>query len=87
MAEISRRSFVSKTSLGIVAAGAVVATRPFSGRAEAAPVAPSVTHLDEPIVAYLTDLRSGTVRLFHGEREVTVVDHALAQKLAGSVKS
>lgn len=44
--------------------------------------AKKVAHLPEPVVAHLTDLRSGTVPLYTGERGVTVVNHELAQQLA-----
>lgn len=83
--ELSRRSFVTKASLGAAAAGALAVAGPLTGRAAAvettAPAKP-VAHLPEPVVAHLTDLHSGTVHLYSGDRGVTVVNHELAQQLA-----
>jgi hypothetical protein len=35
-----------------------------------------------PVVAYVHDLSTGEVSVMVGEREVTVVDHALANRIA-----
>ncbi len=84
---LSRRSFVTKASLGAVAAGALVAAGPLTGRAEAAtPDAKPVRTLPEPVVAQLSDVGSGAVRLHVGTRSFTVVDHTLAQHLARAVQ-
>jgi hypothetical protein len=84
MPELSRRSLITKASLGAAAAGALVAVGGLGERADAAtPAAKPATHdLAAPVVAHVTDLRSGTVHLYTGEHGVTVVDHALAQSLA-----
>jgi hypothetical protein len=80
---LSRRSFVTKASLGVVGAGALVAAGPLAGRADAAEKAtPAARNLPAPLVAHVTDLKSGKVELLMGERGITVTDHALAQHLA-----
>lgn len=82
--ELSRRSFVTKASLGAAAAGALVVANPFAGRVNAAETAPakSTATLPNPVVAHLTDLKSGTVHVYSGTTGVTVVNHELAQMLA-----
>lgn len=83
--ELSRRSFVTKASLGAAAAaGALVVTNPFAGHSNAAEnaSAKSPATMTDPVVAYLTDLKSGTVHLYSGTSGVTVVNHELAQLLA-----
>jgi hypothetical protein len=85
--EISRRSFVTRASLGAAAAGALAVAGPFAGRANAAEAAAPVNDLPEPVVAHLTDLHSGKVSLYVGERGLTVTDHALAQHLARAIST
>ena len=93
MPELSRRSFVTKASLGAAAAGALAAAGAFAGRADAAegaavpaPAAP-VRDLPAPVVAHLTDLQSGQVSLYVGERGITVTDHTLAQHIARAISA
>ncbi len=90
--ELSRRSFVTKASLGAAAAGALAVAGPFAGRASAAEQTDAATtapvgNLPEPVVAHLTDLRSGKVSLYVGERGITVTDHTLAQHLARAIST
>lgn len=90
--ELSRRSFVTKASLGAAAVGALAVAGPFAGRAEAgetagAPPTSPVRNLSEPVVAHLTDLRSGKVSLYVGERGITVTDHTLAQHIARAIST
>jgi hypothetical protein len=85
--ELSRRSFVTKASLGAVAVGALVSAGPLAGKASAAEKASPVHALPEPVVAHLTDLKSGQVHLYVGERGITITDHTLAQHLARAVSA
>lgn len=81
MEHVSRRAFVTQASIGVAAVGAIAATglnlAP-GAQAEATPRA----ELGQPLVARVRDLDSGQVDLFVGEREVTVTDHDLANRLA-----
>jgi hypothetical protein len=82
MAEHSRRDFIR--GVGVTAAAATVAVM-VPGVASAASSSETDDGSPTPegsVVAYLKDAKNGNVTLMRGEREVQVVDKALARKLA-----
>jgi hypothetical protein len=98
MSELSRRTFLIRGSLGAaaIAAGTAIPGLPtlLTTTEEEAPAAddaattavastPSVT---QPLIAHITDLRSGAMSLFMGEREFTINDPGLASRLFGAAK-
>ena len=93
MAEMSRRTFLIRGSLGAAAAAvasalpnlpalATTASEDAPAEDDAATLAtealPSTT---DPLIAHVTDLRTGQLSVFVGEREFAVVDRALASRL------
>jgi hypothetical protein len=98
MGELSRRTFLIRGSLGAaaIAAGSAMPGLPalLSTAEDEAPAAddaaatavagtPSMT---QPLIAHITDLQSGEMSLFMGEREFTVNDPGLANRLFGAAK-
>lgn len=79
MNDQSRRIFLKYTSLGAVAVGAGAATPALvaSGASAASQGPPH----DGPLVAYVSDARSGDVAVMAGEREVVLHDPDLALRL------
>lgn len=98
MPELSRRTFLIRGSLG-AAAIATASAMPglpalLSTAEDEAPAAddaattavanaPSMT---QPLIAHITDLKSGEMSLFMGEQEFTVNDPGLANRLFGAAK-
>jgi hypothetical protein len=93
MSRFSRRSFLTRSSL-VVAAGGVAATVPGLGAMlQAAPAeAPEIegaasegeaaaADLSGPLVAHVTDIRSGDISFYEGERQVIYRDPGLAARL------
>jgi hypothetical protein len=93
MSRLSRRSFLTRSSL-VVAAGSVAATVPGLGSmlaaapAEAPEIEGAATEgeaaaadLSGPLVAHVTDIRSGEISFYEGEREVIYRDPTLAARL------
>ncbi|HEX6392837.1 MAG TPA: twin-arginine translocation signal domain-containing protein [Acidimicrobiales bacterium] len=93
MPGLSRRSFLTKSSL-VLAAGSVATAVPGLGSIlEAAPAeAPEIEgaasegeaaagELTGPFVAHITDLRSGEISFYEGERQVILKDPGLAARL------
>jgi hypothetical protein len=76
---------VTKASLGVAAVGALTVAGPLATKAGAATEAAPIRDMPEPVVAHLTDLASGKVDFYVGERGFTVTDHTLAQQLARAV--
>ena len=77
MSDTSRRKFLAATGAG-AAAGTVALT---TGSASAATASPRHDAAKLPVVAYLEDHWSDTVRLMHGEHEVVVHDRDLAVRI------
>lgn len=77
MTDTSRRSLLATAGAG-VAAGAVAMA---SGEANAAAARPRPGRAQEPVVAYVKDHRSDTLRLMVGEREVVVRDQDLVTRI------
>jgi hypothetical protein len=98
MSELSRRAFLIRSSVGAaaIAVGSALPGLPgllseAEGEAPAADdaatsavsEAPSMT---QPLIAHITDLQSGEMSLYMGEREFTVNDPGLASRLFGAAK-
>jgi hypothetical protein len=98
VSELSRRAFLIRSSVGAaaVAVGSAMPGLPnllntASGDAPAADdaattVAADAPSFSQPLIAHVTDLQSGQMSLFIGEREFTVSDPGLASRLFGAAK-
>lgn len=82
MPAISRRAAISGASL-TVAAGVVATALPTA--AEAAPV--KAAPLQQQVIARVTNLATGEVELFVGEREVVVRNPTLAHAIAHAAQT
>lgn len=92
MPGLSRRSFLTRSSL-VLAAGSVAAVPGLGSILEAAPgEAPEIEgaasegeaaagELSGPFVAHITDLRSGEISFYEGERQLILKDPGLAARL------
>jgi hypothetical protein len=99
MPEISRRTFLARGSMGVAIAGAAVAIPGLpallSATETAAPAVEDagaaaaedgvVPTLTEPLVAQITDARTGQFSLFMGDREVIYHDPAMAARMLNAV--
>jgi hypothetical protein len=91
---LSRRLFLTKSSLTVVAAGVVSAMPALPSAVTAAeseaPAADSAISdsdaLSGPLIAHVKDLQTGEVSLYSGEREFSIVDRGLAAKLFNAAK-
>ena len=95
MTEFSRRMFLARGSMGIAIAGAAAAIpglptlldsvesdAPAADTAAATAAEDGVTpSLSEPLVAHVTNMETGQISLFLGEREVVYNDPAMATRL------
>jgi hypothetical protein len=99
MPELSRRTFLIRGSLGAaaIAAGTAIPGLPtlLTTTEEEAPAvddaattaaAASTPSVTEPLIAHITDLRSGAMSLFMGEQEFAINDPGLANRLFGAAK-
>jgi hypothetical protein len=94
MSGLSRRLFLTKSSLTVVAAGVVSALPALPSAVTAAeaeaPEADSAisdsASLSGPLIAHVKDLQSGEVSLYSGEREFSVVDRGLAARLFNAAR-
>lgn len=91
MPDLSRRNFLGRSSLTVVAAG-IAGTLPMTTSAVTA-ASPEVENtlqegsaLDGPLIAQVTDLENGAISLFSGESEFSIVDKNLAAKLFNATK-
>jgi hypothetical protein len=92
---LSRRLFLTKGSLTVVAAGVASALPALPAAVSAAgadaPEADSMISdndsLAAPLVAQVKDLQSGVVSLYSGEQEFSVVDRTLAARLFNAVNA
>jgi hypothetical protein len=91
---LSRRLFLTKSSMTVVAAGVVSAmpalpTIVTEAEAEA-PAAESEVGEGEaltgPLVAHVKNLQTGEVSLYSGEREINILDRGLAARLFNAAK-
>jgi hypothetical protein len=91
---LSRRLFLTKSSLTVVAAGVVSAMPALPSAVTAAeteaPAADSAISdtdaLSGPLIAHVKDLQTGEVSLYSGQREFSIVDRGLAAKLFNAAK-
>jgi hypothetical protein len=94
MSGLSRRLFLTKSSLTVVAAGVVSAMPALPAAVTAAeaeaPEADSAISdtaaLSGPLIAQVKDLQSGVVSLYSGEQEFSIVDRGLAARLFNAAK-
>jgi hypothetical protein len=87
MADLTRRSFLTRTSVGVaggVLAGAMAAevTSLVSGSSQmAGKSGPSGAAATEPLIAHVRDVSRGEIALMVGTREVIYKDRELAARL------
>jgi hypothetical protein len=90
MDPIDRRSFLTRSSIAVAAAGVVSAVpglaTGLSATESDAPAAESAIEgeaftMAEPLVAHVRDLATGEIGLFSGAREIVFHDPALASRL------
>jgi hypothetical protein len=98
LSALSRRAFLWRTTLTAAAVGVAgsvpgVSSLIAGGSAEAPALEGDVVGaesdaagLSDPLVAHVTDLSSGEISLFQGEREVIIHDSGLARRLAASAR-
>jgi hypothetical protein len=86
MAELTRRSFLTRTSIGVaggVLAGTLVAEAARPGPDHLGGLQlPSNVAATEPLIAHVRDLHTGEIALMVGTREVIYKDRELAARLA-----
>jgi hypothetical protein len=98
MSELSRRAFLIRGSVGAaaIAVGSALPGLPgFLSEAEgeapatddaATSAVAGTSTMTEPLIAHITDLQSGEMSLYMGEREYTINDPGLASRLFGAAK-
>src|SRR5579872_7172451 len=98
MKELSRRAFLIRGSVGAAAVAVGSAMPNLSGllstTAEEAPAADDTAAAalaeaptsTEPLIAHVTDLQSGEMSVYMGEREFTFNDPSLARRLFGATR-
>jgi hypothetical protein len=91
---LSRRLFLTRSSLTVVAAGvasampvlpAVVTSAETEAPEAEAEVAETET-LEGPLVAHVKNLQTGELSLYSGEREINLLDRGLAARLFNAIK-
>lgn len=91
---LSRRLFLARGSMTVVAAGVVSAMPALPAAVTAAEseapaaeeeVGAGVT-LSEPLVAQVKNLQTGEVSLYSGDREISILDRGLAARLYNAAK-
>jgi hypothetical protein len=92
---LSRRLFLTKSSLTVVAAGVVSAMPVLPSVVSAAETeAPAAEEeavgegesLASPLIAHVKNLQTGEVSLYSGEREINILDRGLAARLFNATK-
>jgi hypothetical protein len=88
---LSRRSFITRGSVAVAAAGMVATVPGLSsalaiGSSEAPAAEPAIADatagtMAEPLVAHVRDLASGEISVFSGTQEVVFHDQGLAHRL------
>jgi hypothetical protein len=94
MPPLSRRLFITRSSLTVAAAGLVSALPALpaavsDAEAEAPEVDSAVSNseaLVTPLVAHVKDLQTGEMSLYSGEREIVLHNPALAARLFNAAK-
>jgi hypothetical protein len=91
---LSRRLFLTRSSMTVVAAGVVSALPALPAVVTAAESeAPAAegevgegASLTEPIFAQVKNLQTGEMSLYNGEREISILDRGLAARLFNAAK-
>jgi hypothetical protein len=91
---LSRRLFLTRSSLTVVAAGVASAIPALpsvvtSAEAEAPAAEEEITETESlaaPLVAHVKNLQTGEVSLYSGEREISILDRGLAARLFNAMK-
>lgn len=90
MSDLSRRSFLGRSSMTVVAAGIATSIPVVAATSTAAPEAEATLEdgatLEGPLIAQVTDLERGAISLFSGESEFSIIDKNLAAKLFNATK-
>lgn len=94
MSGLSRRGFITRSSLTVAAAGLVsslpaVPSAVTAAESEAPEAGSAISEADAlaaPLVAHVTDLQAGEISLYSGEREVVLRDPALVARLFHAAK-
>ena len=93
MSGLSRRTFLGRGSIAVAVGGAATAVPGLSSLLEAAPAeAPGIegaasegeaaaADLSGPLIAHVSDLRTGEISFYEGEREVVLKNPGLAARL------
>ena len=86
MSPHTRRAFIIGAGGGVAAGVAGASTT--HGRPDAAHASQATGDIsaDNPLVAYVRDVRSGEISVMAGDREVVVTDRALAARLAKEIR-
>ena len=95
MGDLNRRTFLSKSSIGLAAAG-LLASAPaavptlLAGAAREAPAIDEgiedAGSLDGPLVAHVRDLATGEIGVYSGTQEIIIHNRGLAATLARVVR-
>jgi hypothetical protein len=91
---LSRRLFLTRSSLTVVAAGVasaipVLPSVVTSAEAEAPAAEEEITETESlaaPLVAHVKNLQTGELSLYSGEREINILDRGLAARLFNAMK-
>jgi hypothetical protein len=97
MSRLSRRSFLGKSSVAVALGGAATAVPGLGSLLQLGEVdspelggplseAELATSDGSPLIAHVTDLQTGEIRLYQGERMVTYRDPGLAARLVRSAR-
>jgi hypothetical protein len=94
MSALSRRLFITRSSLTVAAAGLVSALPALpaavsGAEAEAPEIDSTVGDTDAlaaPLIAHVKDLQTGEMSLYSGEREIVLHNPALAARLFNATK-
>jgi len=82
MAQLSRRGFLEKTSLGVAAAGALLAMPGLTDVPDALAAPEASKHLvSGPLVAHVRNMKTGEVAVMVGTRQVIIHDRRLVARL------
>lgn len=86
MPDATRRGFLAMTGGGVAAAGAVALVPTLLAADRETSAMPhrqtDDVKVDGPLIAYVNDVSTGEVVVMVGEREVTAIDHDLAERIA-----
>jgi hypothetical protein len=99
MPGVSRRTFLSRGSVAVAVGGAAAAIPGIGSLLQAAPAeAPEINgalsdaetgaaDANGPLVAHVTDLRSGEIKLYQGVKQVSFRDPSVAAHLSRTISA